>query len=96
MAGAEVVRKDASRRAPRRTGTLARRIIAKITSKSSQNATAFIGPDKEVFYGRFVELGTSKTRAQPFLRPAFDENYKEIRKAARDVLTSALKRSGLR
>lgn len=31
------------------------------------------GSDKDAFYGRFVEFGTSKMPAQPFLRPAFEE-----------------------
>jgi len=29
------------------------------------------------FYGRFIEFGTSKNAAQPFLRPAFDANKEE-------------------
>lgn len=31
------------------------------------------GSDKDAFYGRFVEFGTSKMPARPFLRPAFEE-----------------------
>lgn len=38
---------------------------------------------KKAFYGRFVEFGTSRTAAQPFLRPGFD--------AARDKAVSAVK-----
>jgi len=96
MAGAEVAREDASRRAPKRTGKLSRRIIAKIADQSHQMVASYVGPDETVYYGKFVELGTKKTKAKPFLRPAFDENNKEIRKAVRNVLKSALKRSGLR
>lgn len=31
-----------------------------------------VGPTKNFFYGIFLEYGTVKMRAQPFMRPAFD------------------------
>lgn len=31
-----------------------------------------VGPTKDFFYGIFQEYGTSRHRAQPFMRPAFD------------------------
>ena len=31
-----------------------------------------IGPAREVFYGRFLEFGSVKQAAEPWLRPAFD------------------------
>lgn len=31
-----------------------------------------VGPTKNFFYGIFQEYGTSRHRAQPFMRPAFD------------------------
>ena len=33
-----------------------------------------VGPSKQVPYGGFVELGTRDMAAQPYLRPAFEQN----------------------
>lgn len=79
MAGAEVVRKEASARAPKRTGRLAANIITEIEGNTSADrASVKIGPSKEAFYGMFVELGTSKMSARPFLRPAIDAKKDEV------------------
>ncbi|WP_186142367.1 HK97-gp10 family putative phage morphogenesis protein [Burkholderia gladioli] len=37
--------------------------------------------DKEAFYGSFVENGSSKQAADPFLRPAFDATKRAVVKA---------------
>lgn len=47
--------------------------------------------DKEVFYGRMVELGTIKTSAHPFLAPAFEHHEKESYEIIRGRLEEALK-----
>lgn len=39
--------------------------------QAKKSGAAFSGT---VFYGAFVELGTSKMQARPFLRPALDQN----------------------
>lgn len=50
---------------------------------------------KEAFYARFVEFGTSKSAARPFLRPAYDAVSAKALKAAQArmnlELTKALK-----
>jgi len=45
------------------------------------SADALIGFDRKQFYGRFIELGTSKMSARPFLRPALDESQSKIEQA---------------
>lgn len=58
----------------------ARRSIATKTklSRDKQKATAMLGVAPEAFYAvQFVELGTSKMPAQPWLRPAFEATTKE-------------------
>lgn len=74
MAGAKVIVSAAKARAPVRTHKLQESITAEVTEKSRDHVEATIGPGKEGFYGMFIELGTSKMPARPFLRPALDEN----------------------
>lgn len=87
VAGARVVHAEAKVRAPVFNKTYERKgtkiypgflrdhvLIAydKETSVPGRIATYLITWSKEAFYGRFVERGTSRMAARPFLRPAFD------------------------
>lgn len=95
LAGAEVIRKAASDKAPRDTGELAQSIVAEVKEIKNLKATVAVGPDKDHFYGTFVELGHALVRGRrkaekrvighvpphPYLRPALDEN-KEAAQAA--------------
>ena len=67
--GAETVVQSAKERAPRKTGKLAESISYRVGKVSASGATAKIGP-KGVHYALYVELGTEKLTAKPFLRPA--------------------------
>jgi HK97 gp10 family phage protein len=42
------------------------------------------------YYGRFIELGTSKMHAQPFLRPALENSVHETLVAAKDYIAKRL------
>lgn len=44
----------------------------------------------KAFYGRFVEHGTSKMAAKPFIRPAYDAKREEAMQAARTRLREGL------
>lgn len=46
--------------------------------------------DGPAFYGKMVELGTVKMRAQPFLRPGFDAAESEISKAVEDTIAAGI------
>ena len=46
--------------------------------------------DKDAFYWHFVEFGTVKAAAKPFLRPAFDENVSQAIEAMRDRLKARI------
>lgn len=63
---ARKLRDDARSRAPERTGALKR----SITYRSKGKLEAEVGPT--LFYGRFVEHGTSKMAPQAFMGPATD------------------------
>lgn len=46
-----------------------------------------------LFYARFLEFGTSKMKAYPFLRPAFDENKNRLPEMIKNELAAAIERS---
>jgi HK97 gp10 family phage protein len=71
--GAEVIVQEAKRRAPVDTGTLRDSIRSKFVKRRSDSVTVEIGPGPKGYYGYFLEFGTSKMAARPFLRPAMDE-----------------------
>lgn len=68
--GMEILR-DAVKSCPVDTGTLARSITYKRgRDASTKLAAGDVGTD--VFYAPFVEFGTSRAAAQPFLGPALE------------------------
>lgn len=50
------------------------------------------GGSLPVDYATYVELGTSKMAAQPYMRPAIDNKQKEALQAAADNLNNQMKR----
>ncbi len=95
LAGAEIVRQDASDRAPRDTGELSANIVKEMDKKSQKGeAVVRIGPHEKIFYGRFVELGTVKMNARPFLFPALESNRAVVRRTIRDKFLEVLLEGG--
>lgn len=54
--------------------------------KGRTSATEWDAP----FYWKFLELGTSKMRAHPFIRPAWDGSLPQIEKAVSDKLAEGI------
>ena len=76
-------------------GGFARRSLRLVSfiNKNTGNAEAIVGPGKEAFYAsQFVELGTSKMAARPWLRPAFFSSESAILKSIADQLRKRLER----
>lgn len=85
MAGGLVIQVPAQAKAPVLTGNLRRSIHTEAEATGPHSAAARVGTDVE--YGPHVEFGTSRQRAQPYLRPAYDEN----RNAAVSEVAAVLK-----
>ncbi|MDE1472803.1 HK97-gp10 family putative phage morphogenesis protein [Eubacterium limosum] len=72
--GAELQR-EAQRNAPVDTGTLKRSIALEIADSGT---AAIVEPTVE--YAPYVEFGTRFMEAQPYLRPAFNEQKEKFKK----------------
>lgn len=70
-----LVEAEAKQRAVVDTGNL-KRSITHVVNKSEKEPFATIGTSVE--YAEYVEKGTSKMKARPFLQPAIDEGKKQI------------------
>jgi HK97 gp10 family phage protein len=79
---AQIIKDEAQRRCPEKTGRLKRSIDVQVFKKGSVAVTAGAP------YAKFVEYGTSKMAARPFMRPAADRGAS---KAAKQI-TAAVKR----
>lgn len=80
---ASIVRDRAARYAPVRTGALRRSVKIKAWSRAGVDSAMIVVPrkikdSKKVFYARMVEYGTSKTPAQPYMRPAMEASRSEM------------------
>lgn len=74
--GLHKVESDAKGLAPVRTGELRDSIDVKEATPSDLEGAVFVGAD----YGVYVEHGTSKMSAQPFLFPATEANKAYIKR----------------
>ncbi len=86
----KVIREEARRRAPQgKTGNLKRavRMRRERNPRANGHAEQYIidvrtgrkgsGKANQAYYWRFVEFGTRKAAARPFLRPAFEAKKRE-------------------
>ena len=87
--GGEAIAKRAKEIAPKgATGNLRRSINSTFTAGGGgSEATAEIGPT--VFYGRFVEHGTSRMSPRPYLAPAADAESEGITEAIAKAASEA-------
>ena len=83
---------DVKNRVPKDTGNLKDNV--KLTKHRTTNtrASATISVRKDAWYGNQVELGTGKMVAQPFLRPAVDDNESEYTKEMQDKIMKEIEK----
>jgi len=101
-AGAATVRAEAMNMVPQDTGRLRRAIYLKhIREKSSPHQQTFYVSvragkryrkrDVDAYYWRFVEFGTAKMAARPFMRPAFEAKKGDALEAIKGRLADRIK-----
>ncbi len=101
-AGGQLIVEEARRLVPVDTGTLRDSIAvtddrdARVYGKVNGAAVSvFVGPvgstgEGDVFYARFVEFGTRRHGAQPFMRPAIAAKRGDAEQLVTSMLTSAV------
>jgi HK97 gp10 family phage protein len=103
-AGARIIQKAARSKVPVDSGNLRRSVTIKILNKrrDAMQVAALVGPGSgyfskkkgqktgDGFYGFFVEYGTKRFKAKPFMRQAFDENKAAAQQAIMDVIGEAI------
>lgn len=70
----EIVKEAILQEAPRRTGKLRESIERSGVRTEDGIKHVEVGPGKEGFYGKFVEFGTVKMKAKPFMAPGFENS----------------------
>jgi len=88
-AGAKPIIKEAKRLVPVRTGTLKKSIgVVKRRSKNKNLIHFTVTPRKKKggWYAHYVEFGTLKMSARPFMRPAYEKEGENSIKFVREYM----------
>ena len=104
-AGARVIRKEAIRLAPSRTGRLKDNIVVSRSFKQRGRRVRLKGAvvigirGVSRYYAHLVEFGFSRGTPQPFMRPAFDNKADEAlraiaKKLSKEIVKQAKKLTG--
>lgn len=84
----EVVKEAIQNESPVDTGTLKKSItVSRVKTKDGMKQVE-VGPGKEAFYGKFVEFGTVKIRANPFM----GRGYESSKGKATDTIAENLRK----
>lgn len=94
-ASANVIRDEARIRVPKKTKDLAKSIVsikrrAEVRNQVKFSVTPSKGKNKAGWRAHFIEFGTSKMSAKPFLRPAFQVSENKSLDAAKDYIAKRI------
>ena len=94
-AGANVIRDEARIRVPKKTKDLAKSIVSIKRRAETRNQVKFSvtpsrGKNKAGWRAHFIEFGTSKMSAKPFLRPAFESSENKSLDAAKEYIAKRI------
>ncbi|EJE7236604.1 HK97 gp10 family phage protein [Clostridium botulinum] len=90
----ELIVEEAKNNVPFRKGKLKEGL--KVSGVRKKNGNKFVlagiqkGDNSKIFYGKFLEFGTSKMRARPFMAPAYESKKEEAKEIIKQELRNAL------
>ena len=94
-AAANVIRDEARIRVPKKTKALAKSIVSIKRRAETRNQVKFSvtpsrGKNKAGWRAHFIEFGTVKMSAKPFLRPAFESSENKSLDAAKEYIAKRI------
>ena len=90
----QVIVDEAKKNVPVKTGKLKEGL--KVSGIRKKNGNKYVlagiqkGDNSKIFYGKFLEFGTSKMGAKPFMAPAYESKKKEAKEVIKQELRKAL------
>ena len=90
-AGADILREEIERRAPKSTYNK-EHLIEHIIVSEIVKGVIQIGYEKDFFYAMYLEWGTVNMAAQPFIEPAYLAVKDEVQHVMADIIRNELKR----
>jgi HK97 gp10 family phage protein len=88
----EIVLAEVKQRAPVRTGKLRDNIVKEDPTVKADEITLNVGPNREGFYGYFLEAGTSKLAPHPWIRPAHKAAKPKVDRFVADEIAKLIDR----
>nr|WP_205610233.1 MULTISPECIES: HK97-gp10 family putative phage morphogenesis protein [Clostridium] len=90
----ELIVEEAKNNVPVKTEKLKKGLKVSGVRKKGGNKFVLAGIQKgdnsKIFYGKFLEFGTSKMKAQPFMGPAYESKKEEAKEIIKDELRKGL------
>ncbi|EKS4344848.1 HK97 gp10 family phage protein [Clostridium botulinum] len=90
----ELIVEEAKNNVPVKTEKLKKGLKVSGVRKKGGNKFVLAGIQKgdnsKIFYGKFLEFGTSRMKAQPFMGPAYESKKEEAKEIIKDELKKGL------
>ncbi|MET7041783.1 HK97-gp10 family putative phage morphogenesis protein [Clostridium botulinum] len=90
----ELIMEEAKNNVPFRKGKLKEGLKVSGVRKKGENKFVLVGIQKgdnsKIFYGKFLEFGTSKMKARPFMGPAYESKKEEAKEVIKEELRKGL------
>lgn len=90
-----IILEEAKKNVPKRTENLKKGLKVSNIHRKAGNKYVVVGiqrgDNSKIFYGKFLEFGTSKMKAKPFLGPAYELKKEEVKETIKQEFKNALK-----